>query len=518
MAACSAPCGEVTPRLDSLLSAAAARHPERPAVASGGREIRYATLRASVDRLAERMLRATGVRGGVTSGLRGARVAVIAPNVPVFVAAVFAASSLEAVAVPISARLREREIRQVLEDAAPTLIVAVPAYVGYSFADLLGRLLPQLPTVRAALLVGSSGEVERELTGRATAEAEPLAPSVAAILYTSGTTGAPKGALVTHSREIESAGELAAVLDIASGDDVVLAVPIAHAFGFTCLLTTIAGGACAALVSSTFSLRPLIDTVERRGSTIVHGSPSLFATLLKARPAGLASVRRGYVAGAPASADLLRRLDRAGMGILNLYGLTETGAVACCRPEDPPDVRRTTVGRLLPGFELRLDRADPGSPIGKLELRGRAIAGYYRRAADAGHAFTHDGWFRTGDLATIDDGYLRIAGRAKDLVTVGGFNVVPAEVEAALLDHPDVLRVAVIGVPHDQMGEALRAFVVARPGSGLTAAGLLAFARERIAGYKLPYSIRMLPELPLLSSGKPDVRALGRLRERPNST
>jgi acyl-CoA synthetase (AMP-forming)/AMP-acid ligase II len=353
------------------------------------------------------------------------------------------------------------------------------------------------------------GDVEGKLPAGGGREARPLDRRIAAVLYTSGTTGDPRGALVSHARELEAARQLACALSLGPADTTALVVPIAHAFGLTCMLASVAAAGCCLLVQSTFSPRPLLDGIRHGGARVVHGPPTLFASLLEARPDGLAEVR-GFVAGAAPSPELLRRLDAAGAAILNLYGLTEAGAVSCCRADDPETVRHTTAGRPLPGFEVRLDESATSEPgLGELELRGPAVTpGYLGRVPAADQPFGEDGWFRTGDLAAIEDGYVRIAGRSKELVNVGGFNVFPAEVEAVLLAHPDVAGAAVVGVPDDRLGEALRAFVVARGGSDLTAARLLGFARERLAGYKLPYSLELVDELPLLPSGKVDRRAL----------
>jgi acyl-CoA synthetase (AMP-forming)/AMP-acid ligase II len=206
---------------------------------------------------------------------------------------------------------------------------------------------------------------------------------------------------------------------------------------------------------------------------------------------------------------VLERLDEAGMTILNVFGMTELGAAAGCRHDDPADLRHTTSGRALPGFELRV------GGDGQLLVQGPYVtAGYYGQPELTDAAF-ESGWFRTGDLATIDDrGYLTILGRAKELVNVGGFNVFPAEVEGFLLTHPDVAQAAAVGVRHERMGEVLEAFVVARAGATLEPADLLRYARPRIAGYKLPYRIHMVNELPLLASGKPDRGALVASREK----
>jgi HIP---CoA ligase len=202
-------------------------------------------------------------------------------------------------------------------------------------------------------------------------------------------------------------------------------------------------------------------------------------------------------------AHVLEQLDEAGMRILNVFGMTELGAVTACRPDDPPEIRHATAGRALPGYELRV------SESGELQVRGPYVTpGYYRKPDPTAEAF-EDGWFQTGDLGTVnEDGNVTISGRAKEMVHVGGFNVFPAEVEGFLLTHPDVAEAAVVGVPHERLGEALEAFVVPRDGAALEPGALLRFARPRIAGYKLPYAITVVSELPLLSSGKPDRASL----------
>jgi acyl-CoA synthetase (AMP-forming)/AMP-acid ligase II len=191
--------------------------------------------------------------------------------------------------------------------------------------------------------------------------------------------------------------------------------------------------------------------------------------------------------------------------VLNLYGMTELGAVTRVRPNDPPAIRYATAGRPLPGFRLRI-AAD-----GEVQAAGPFVtAGYFRRPDQTVAAFDGE-WFRTGDVGALDrDGNLTLLGRAKDVVKVSGLNVFPAEVEGLLLTHPDVLEAAVVGMPHPVTGEALHAFVVARPGAGVVPTTLLQFARARIAGYKLPYAIDLVAELPVLPTGKIDRLALKR--------
>ena len=482
--------------LDGLLSASAERYGARPALALGDRDLSYREVVAAADHLAARLA------ADVTPGQR---VGVVAPNVPAAVIALLATWRLGGAAVPLSARYREHELRQILGQADPAAIVSVEAHGRYSFAELLPTLLPGLPTVRRCLWVDAwgrvTGEVARAAPDRAV-PALPLAPAIAAVLYTSGTTGEPKGALVTHRRELAAVDAINDLLSTAPDDRCVFVVPLSHAFGLSCLIAALVAGSRGLLVESSFSPSPMLRAIERGQATILHGSPTIFASLLKSTAGRHTTLRTGFVAGSACPHAVLADLDAIGLSVLNLYGTTEIGAAACCRIGDTPEMRHTTVGRPLPGYTFR-------TVEGELQVRGHAVTpGYYRRPDQTEAAFDGD-WFRTGDLGAIDErGYISVTGRADDVVQVAGLTVSPAEVEAVLLTHPDVARVVVVGVPHPTMGEVLRAFVVARPGSGLTSTALLRFARTRVAGYKLPYAIKMMPTIPTLGSGKPDRRAV----------
>jgi acyl-CoA synthetase (AMP-forming)/AMP-acid ligase II len=437
-------------------------------------------------------------------------VAVVAPNVPALVIGMFSAWRLGAVAVPLNARLREYELGQVLADAEPAAIVSIDAHGGFSFADAVRALLPSLPTARGCLLVDASGEVRDEVPGAEGAGVPaPVGADVTAVLYTSGTTGTPKGALVTRASADASARALAERLALSPADVTALVVPASHAFGLGCLLAAVAAGSCSVLVEAGFSLDPLRVAAEAHSPGVMHGAPALFARLLASAPEVLAEVRTGFVAGAHCPPVVLERLDEAGPRILNLFGMTELGAATACSADDPPEPRHTTVGRPLPGFEFRVAGADAPDEPGELQVRGPYVTpGYLGKPDETAAAFDGD-WFRTGDLGTIDElGYVRIAGRSKEVVHVAGFNVFPAEVEGFLLTHPDVAQAVVVGVPHERIGEVLAAYVVPRPGAELEPSALLRFARPRIAGYKLPYAISVVEELPLLASGKPDRAAL----------
>lgn len=486
--------------LDALLEHAARDHPDRIALTLREQDISYRDLNTTVERLANRLS---------TDIVPGQRVAILAPNVPALVVGMFAVWRLGGVAVPLNARYREYELRRILHDAQATVVLSVMSYSGYPFAEILPTLLSDLPTVRRCIFVNPMGEVQREVrgvgAGQGAAVPEALDPEIGLLLYTSGSTGVPKGALIKHISEVEGARAMNRVLNAIPEDVCIFVIPLTHAFGLMCFIATIAIGGRAVLVESTFSAEPMAQAIRRHSATILHGSPTLFISLIKSDPACLKLLRTGYVAGAPCPPQILEQLENVGCRILNLYGMTEIGAATCCRADDPPGVRYTTVGRPLPGYEVRIVN-------GEVQVRSPYVTpGYYQQPEQTAAAFDGD-WLHTGDLGSLDErGNLSIAGRAKDMICVAGLNVFPAEVEGFLLTHPDVVQVAIVGVPHPTMGEVLQAFVVAGLGSNLTPTVLLQFARARIAGYKLPYAIKMLSELPMLASGKPDRVALAQL-------
>ncbi len=519
--------------------------PQRPALAHADVELTYSQLRAAVDRLAARL----GERSGE-------RVAVIAPNVPALVVALFAAWRAGATAVPLSARLRSFELRRVFADAQPSAAISIASHGGFSLVQELHTLGELIPTLRSGIVVDELGEIREEMDWPAGETPQPLHPDVAAIMYTSGTTGEPKGALMSHALGVAEGNSLAELLGDCAQAACVLVVPGSHAFGLACLLCCLAAGGQAVLVDSTTSLQALMQAVRRPEARVLHGAPALFARLLKATAE--LPVQSGFTAGSSCPPEVLEDLDRREARVLNMYGMTEIGAASSCRHDDPPAVRYRTVGRPLPGYEFRVARSGEGDralgerdrvlrerdgalggrgglgegnsvlgerggtsereglgegdeALGEIEVRGPYItAGYHGRPREHDEAFDGE-WFRTGDLGRIDaDGNLSIAGRAKEVVHVGGFNVFPAEVESFLLTHPDISQASVIGVPHAAMGETLHAFVVPSSTAELEGRDVVRFARGGIAGYKVPYGVSVVHELPLLASGKPDRRELAR--------
>jgi len=460
---------------------------------TSGAPVSYGALRERVDAIAQTLDAAPGERVGV-----------LAPNSTALLAGLFAVWQRGAVAVPLGARLRSYELSRALADSQAVELVGVERHRGFSFADLGDELFDAAPALRRCHWLDEHGHAcgDSARPDAATGELAPLEPGIAAILYTSGSTGEPKGALVAHASALAGARSSAAVLGLDAGERALIVVPATHAFGLIVLLATIASGGRAVMAEPSPSPRPLADAIERESVRVLHGSPALFAALTAGATDALTRLRGGFVAGAHCPPPLLERLDDSGARILNMYGMTEIGAATACRPDDPAAVRHHTTGRPLPGYEVRVED-------GEVQVRSEHVTpGYHGRTEQTAAAFDGD-WFRTGDLGSVDAaGNLTISGRRKELVNIGGHNVFPGEVEGLLGTHPDVAQAVVWGVPHERMGEVLRGSVVLRDGADTTPAELVRFARERLAGYKVPYGVEVVDELPLLASGKPDRAAL----------
>ncbi len=468
----------------------------RTALAYGDTTMTFGALQAAAGRLAMAL--------GVTSG---ERVALVAPNTPALAIGLFGIWRAGAVAVPLSARLRHFELARVFADAAPATSVSVAAHAGFGIGEEIERLAERTPTLRRCIIVDELGEVIGESRHRPRDDAPAMSSDLAAIMYTSGTTGEPKGALVSH----ELAGAMGRNLAELLGDDAAatygLIVPASHAFGLGCLLCGCAAGATAALVDLTASIDPLVRALARTEARLLHGSPALFGRWL--RSGAEIRLRGGFTAGSRCAPELLEALDQREMRVLNVYGMTEIGAATACRPADPAETRYRTVGRPLPGYEIRIAGPDGAGrealEPGEIQARSPYLPSGYHGRPWGSNELADGGWFRTGDVGQVDaGGNVMIEGRANEVVHVGGFNVFPAEIESFLLTHPAIAQAAVIGVEHPVLGEALQAFVTPLRDVELEPREVVRFARAGIAGYKVPYVVRVLDELPLLPSGKPD--------------
>jgi long-chain acyl-CoA synthetase len=488
----------------SILAESAVRYPDNNAVVLGDLKITYAQLWGHAKQYAA-VLREKGVGPGD-------KVALLLPNTPHFPLAYFGALALGAVAVPVHALLKAEEIEFVLRDSgAKTLVCAAPLLgEGAKGAELAG--IPVL-----AVMDGGDATIERidELALKAT-PIEALVPrepdDTAVILYTSGTTGKPKGAELTHLNVTMNVAISAQhSFEISSEDTVLGCLPLFHTFGQTCCMDT------AFYVGATVVLLPRFDGAEAlrllvdEKCTIFMGVPTMYIGLLEAaktsdlRP----QLKVALSGGAALPVPVLERFAEVfGTNVLEGYGLTETSPVATFnqkgfRPEPG------TVGKTIWGVEVEVAKAElddriellPTGELGEIVIRGHNIFKGYLNNPEATAAAIVDGWFRSGDLGTKDEeGYVRIVDRKKDMVIRGGYNVYPRDVEEVLLRHPNVGQVAVIGLPDPQYGEEVCAVVV--PEGDLDTTALIAWSKEQLASYKYPRKVFIATAFPLGPSGK----------------
>jgi malonyl-CoA/methylmalonyl-CoA synthetase len=417
---------------------------------------------------------------------RGDRVVMSAATSIDLVVAHVAALRLGLVVVPVNGAYTEREVGHIVRDCEPAACI-VDQERHEIFASAAGA---QCVIVSPALALPDG---EPPALDRSTGD------DVALLCYTSGTTGAPKGAMLSHGNTLASCEALRLAWRWAPSDRLVLALPLFHVHGLGVGLhgTLLSGG--SALLLPRFDPDAVLDAVRDHHASLFFGVPTMYTRLAASpRVRELAALRLCVSGSAPLPASVHDDLAaRAGVRVLERYGMTET-IMNVSNPYDG-ERRAGTVGFPLPGVELQLDDG-----TGEILLRGpNVFPGYWRRPDATRDAFTDDGWFRSGDVGAFDpDGYLRIVGRAKELIISGGFNVYPREVEDVLLEHPSVAEVAVVGEPSAEWGEVVVAVVVATSGRPVDEDELLAFAAGQLAGYKRPRRIRVVDALPRNALGK----------------
>lgn len=441
----------------------------------------------TADELEERSRRVAGRLHG--AGLeRGSRVVVSCAPSAEFVIAYAAAVRLGLVAVPVNGAYRQREVGHIVRDCRPrAAIVDDPERGGWIRDASVDDVVVVGPDVDLA----DADPPELDASG---------ADDLVLVAYTSGTTGAPKGAMLSHGNALASARAVSLAWRWTAEDRLVLALPLFHMHGLGVgLHGTLLTGASAVLLDR-FDADLVLDAAVRHGATLFFGVPTMYARLAASRRADELGVLRLCVSGsAPLPAALHEQIAAAsGQRILERYGMTET-FMNVSNPHDG-ERRPGTVGFPLPGVEVRIASGD-ACGVGEIELRGpNVFRGYWQRPEASAEAFTTDGWFRSGDLGRFDeDGYLRIEGRSKELIITGGYNVYPREVEDVLRSHPDVEDAAVVGVPSDEWGETVTAFVVA---DGVDAAALVEHAAAELARYKVPRAVHVVDELPRNALGK----------------
>ncbi|OKJ99589.1 fatty acid--CoA ligase [Streptomyces sp. CB03234] len=492
-----------------LVRSAAERYGTREAVVEGRNRVTYAELGERVERAAAACM-AAGVEPGD-------RVAVWAPNTLDWIVSALGAVTAGGVLVPLNTRFKGAEAAYVLERSRTKLLFITGTFLGASYVASLRRtgiVLPHLEQVVVLadsapedfrtwkdFLAGGDGVTPAEVRARAES-LDGGCPSD--IIFTSGTTGRPKGAVITHAQTLRCYETWADLAGLEEGDRYLIVNPFFHTFGYKAGIIACLMRGAVMVPQPVFGVETVLANIAAERVSVLPGPPTLLQSLLD-HPArsshDLSSLRLVVTGAAVVPLRLVERL-RGELGVatvLTAYGLSEaSGIVTMCRRGDPVETIAATSGRPIPGTEVRVDET------GEVLVRGHNVmTGYFEDPAETARVLDEDGWLHTGDVGALDAaGNLRITDRIKDMFIVGGFNAYPAEIEQLLAVHPELVDVAVIGVPDARLGEVAKAYAVRRPGSTLTADDLIAWARREMANYKVPRQVEFVAELPRNASGK----------------
>ncbi|MFD8566871.1 FadD3 family acyl-CoA ligase [Streptomyces sp. NPDC059639] len=518
--------------LPGVLAAAAATRPDAEALVDGELRLTYRQLATRV-REATRSLIALGVEPGD-------RVAVWGPNGHRWVVTALAVSSAGAVLVPVNTRYRGEEARWVLERGGARLLFVDDGFLGHDYLAMLGAgsdtaaPVPQLPSLERVVLLGDTGHpagttwdaflgLGRTVTADTAARrSAAVAPDDASdLLFTSGTTGRPKGALTSHRQNLLTFRAWSARTGLRPDDRYLVINPLFHCFGYKAGVVACLLRGATMVLQAVFDVRAALRAIETERITVLPGPPTIYTSLLDAPERDrfdLTSLRLAVTGSAMVPVTLIRRM-RAELfpEVLTAYGLTECcGTVSVCSARDDDETVARTAGRPLDGTEVAVVDA-AGQPLptgedGEIRVRGyNVMLGYLDPEPDTPAAVDRHGWLATGDIGHLDErGCLTITGRSKDMFVVGGFNVYPAEIEQVLTRHDTVAEAAVIAIADDRLGEVGRAFVTARAGAHPVPAELTAFCRNRLANFKVPREIVVVESLPRGASGKIDKAGLPR--------
>lgn len=506
--------------IGGLIEAAAARFGSAEALVDDGVRWTFARLSDEANRAA-RALMASGVGPGE-------RVGIWAPNIWEWAVAALGAYSAGAAVVPVNTRFKGAEAAYVLDRAGARLLFTVTDFLGADYAGMLDRVgrpsaLGEIVVMRGAVgdgigfadfLARADGADEAERAARAAAV---TADDVCHVMFTSGTTGKPKGAMLVHGAVCRTYRSWSEVVGLSRGDRYLIVNPFFHSFGLqagilACLIT-----GAAMIPHPVFDVASVMERIPVERVTMLPGPPSIYRMILDhpdLETFDMSTLRLAVTGAAPVPVSLISEM-RARLGfetVLTGYGLTEsTGVATMCRHDDAPEVVSATSGRAIDGVEVKVAgaggaEAPRGSP-GEILVRGyNVMAGYIDDPEATAEAVDSDGWLHTGDVGVMDAaGYIDITDRIKDVFITGGFNVYPAEVEEMMLEHPGVGQAAVVGVGDRRLGEVGYAFVVPAPGaepSELTGGAVEAWCRERMANYKAPRHVELIDELPRNPSGK----------------
>jgi acyl-CoA synthetase (AMP-forming)/AMP-acid ligase II len=516
--------GEMT--IPELVARAAEHYGEREAVVDGAVRLTFAELAARIQHCGRSMM-AYGVQPGD-------RVAIWAPNSWEWIVTALGAVSVGGVLVPLNTRLKATEVAYILQKSGTKLIAVGAEFLGVDYVSEVQSvqdLLPELETIVVFSDLGTPPVISRRQF-RGPAGKVPVSAfeeagrsvgtdSVGDLIFTSGTTGKPKGVETTHGQSTRCFEQWAEIVGLRAGDRYLMVNPYSHTFGYKAgILACLMRGATMVPLA-TFDATAILEAVQEHRISVLPGAPAVYRMML-AHPEldayDLSSLRLAVTGAAIIPVELVHRMQgKDGLGIetvITAYGLTEaTGTVTMCRHGDSPEVIARTSGRAIEDVKVRIlmssgelwDGADcQDECVGEILVRGyNVMRGYFQDPDATAEAVDADGWLHTGDIGSLTaEGNLRITDRVKDMYISGGFNAYPAEIEQVLAGHPAIAEAAVIGVPDERLGEVGKAFVIAAPGAVVDVVEVLAYARERLANYKVPKHVEVVEAFPRSSLGK----------------
>ena len=504
--------------IPALVAAQAEALPNQEAIVAGAERLTFAEVRSRMDEAGAAML-AAGIEPGD-------RVAVWVPNSVDWLSAALGVLAAGGALIPVSSRYRGDEAGDIIARSSAKLVVTSGAFAGLDYAAMLASARPDLDGVPVVLLGGETAATGAtswaEFLRAGTAAADRLPERSAAIgpddlayvLFTSGTTGRPKGAMLTHGSNLQCAENLRCNWPVKQEDRMYCVLPFFHIFGLNGgFLTCMLAGATL-VIATVFDLDDTLQTLQDERITFVPGPPTIFQGILghpRRDEYDLSALETAFMASTMVPEALLRAVLDEGLvsHIGTGYGLTEAGGtVTLSQPGEDPSITATTAGTVLANVEVKIV-GDDGQPLphgeaGEILVRSEAcMLGYLDDPDATAAAFDPEGYLRTGDIGTLDEhGYIRVTDRKKDMFIVGGFNAYPAEIEQILARHPSVGQVAVVGAPDERLGEVGVAFVVPATGQRVDPEAIMAFARDAMANFKVPRHIVVVEELPLTPSMK----------------
>ncbi len=497
--------------VESLLEAAFNVHPNKEVIFDGKRRLTYRNLQEESTWLAS-SLKQLGIN-------KGDRVAVCLPNSSEFIVILFALSKIGAILIPLNTQFRSDELEYILKDSGARLAFITEEVDSISHLQMFAHLQKHVSSLEQLITVsyqvkGHQSYAELLKVGAEQKFVDSIIEKedVFAILYTSGTTGKPKGVMLTNQNVVHVARAASKKMQCTPEDVFLIPVPQFHVMGMMFILRTVFSQARLVIMEK-FKAEKALALIEQEKVTIHPGVPTMFILELK-HPSfssfDLSSLRTGEMAAAPCPVEIVRQIrSKMGCNILVAFGLTETSANLTLTDFTDNDILRSeTVGRAIDGVELKVvdqnrQRVSPGE-IGELACKSIGLMkGYYHATEKTAEVMDEEGFFYTGDLATMDEeGYVRIVGRKKEMIIRGGFNVYPREIEEVFYQHDHVLEVAIIGLPDTVLGEIVCAVIHLRDGYSISEAELKAYAKQKLVKYKVPDQIVFLDQMPMTSSGK----------------